>query len=130
MVSNVVPLSSRLWNVVPHKLSIVAGLDVPGVVSRPDPMPTCSEHRREFVERGGTAKTILSCFDAEFVEAAAQILDERVTFGDHRRGAVGLQSAHRPQPCFQPSVVTFDPVVRILGLVVRGLRQQLFDDIR
>ncbi len=32
-----------------------------------------------------------SGFDAEFVMAAAKVLDERVAFDDHRRGAVGLQ---------------------------------------
>ena len=58
-----------------------------------DPPPTCSDHRREFVERSSTGKTILLCFDAEFVEAAPQVLDERLTFDDRRRGAVGLRAS-------------------------------------
>ena len=33
-------------------------------------MPISSDHRDEFVERSGTANTILSCVDAEFVVAA------------------------------------------------------------
>ena len=57
-----------------------------GVVSRPDPMPTCSDHRLEFVERGSTAKTILSCFDAEFV-AAISYKRNRV------RGGLGSRNA-------------------------------------
>jgi hypothetical protein len=68
--------------------------------------------------------------DAEFVVAAAKVLDERVTCDDRSRGAVSLQTAHRPQPCFQPAVVTLDPVVRILDRVVQRLRHYLFDHVR
>ena len=56
-------------------------------------------------------------FDTELVLAAAQVLDERVTFDDHRRGAVGPQAARRPQPRFQPAVIALDPVARILVLL-------------
>lgn len=54
------------------------------------------------------------CFGAEFVVAAAHVLDECVTSDDHCRGAVGLQSAHRPQPCFQLFVVALDTVFAYL----------------
>jgi DNA-binding transcriptional ArsR family regulator len=54
------------------------------------------------------------CSGAEFVVAAAHVLDECVTSDDHCRGAVGLQSAHRPQPCFQPFVVALDTVFAYL----------------
>jgi hypothetical protein len=93
-------------------------------------MSIWSDHRDEFVECGCTAKSILSCVYAEFVVAAAKVLDERVTLNDHRLGAVRLQAAHRPQPCFQPAVITLNPVVRILDRVVQRPRQQLLDHVR
>ena len=49
----------------------------------------------------------------EFIVAAAQVLDERVPGADDPRGPAALQSAHRPQPRFQPSVIYLDPVVRV-----------------
>lgn len=47
-----------------------------------------------FVEDSGAAKLSIPGVDAEFVLAGADALDERVTFDDHCRGAVGLQSAY------------------------------------
>ena len=38
-------------------------------------MLTRLDHRRQFVERNSTAKTVRSCVDAEFVMAAATVLD-------------------------------------------------------
>ena len=49
----------------------------------------------------------------EFIVAAAQVLHERVPGGDDPRGPVAFQSAHRPEPGFQPSVIGFDRVVRV-----------------
>ena len=63
--------------------------------------------------------------NAEFVVTAVKVLDEGVTCDDHRRAVVGLQPAHRPQPCFQPAVIALHPVVRILDRIVQRLRQQL-----
>jgi hypothetical protein len=40
--------------------------------------------------------------------APAEVLHERVPGGDDPRGPVTFQSAHRPEPCFQPSVIGFD----------------------
>jgi hypothetical protein len=83
------------------------------------PMSLRSDHRGEFVERCRAANRVDKRVDAEFVVAAPQVLDERVTCDDRSRGAVSLQTAHRPQPCFQPAVVTLDPVVRILDRVMQ-----------
>ena len=69
-------------------------------------------------------------FDAELVVATSHVLDERVALDDHCRGVVGLQAAHRPQPCSQPSVIALDPIVRILDRVVQRVRQQVVDDVR
>jgi hypothetical protein len=49
----------------------------------------------------------------EFVVAAAQILDECVPGGHDPRGPAPFQSAHRPQPRFQPAMVGFNGVVRV-----------------
>jgi hypothetical protein len=52
--------------------------------------------------------------DAEFVVAAAQVLDEAVSGADHPGRAEPFQPSHWPQPRFQPAVVGFDRVVRVL----------------
>jgi hypothetical protein len=66
----------------------------------------------------------------EFIVAAAQILNERVPSGEDPRGPVALQAAHRPEPCFQPSVIGFDRVVRVAldGMQRRG--DELIQDSR
>ena len=38
----------------------------------------------------------------------------RVTGSQDPRGPVALQAAHRPQPRFQPAVISLDRVVRVL----------------
>ena len=72
----------------------------------------------------------MSCLGAEFVVAAADVLYERVAADDDARGAVGLEAAHRSQRRFQPSVVAFDPVVRVLPGVVHRAGNQFRDDAR
>ena len=52
--------------------------------------------------------------DGDLVVAAAQILHERVTGRDGTQRPQGLQSAHRPQPSLEPTVVGFHRVVRVL----------------
>jgi len=52
--------------------------------------------------------------DGEFVVAAAEVLQERVTGRDSLQGPGAFESAHRPQPGFESSVVGFDRVVRVL----------------
>jgi hypothetical protein len=49
----------------------------------------------------------------EFIVAAAEVLDERVTGGHDPRGPVAFEAAHRPQPGFQPPVICLDRVVRV-----------------
>ena len=53
----------------------------------------------------------MSGVGAEFVVAAAEVLDERVSADDDARGAVGLEAAHRADPGFEATVVAFDAVV-------------------
>jgi hypothetical protein len=63
----------------------------------------------------------------DVVAAAAQVLDERVTGGEDPRSPVALQSAYRPEPGFEPSVVCFDRVVRVLLDCVQGRGDQLVE---
>jgi hypothetical protein len=49
--------------------------------------------------------------DTEFVVAAAEVLDERVSCDDHLCGGIGGQPAHRAEPVFQPTVVGLDRIV-------------------
>ena len=61
-------------------------------------------------------------FDAEFVVAASQVLDERVIPDHVGCGLIGSQTAHRPEPCLESSVVALDAVVigyDIFGASVR-----------
>ena len=59
--------------------------------------------------------------DAEFVVAAPNVLHERVTADDHAGGVVAFEAAHRSEPRFEPAVVGFDPIVRVLlGVVERA----------
>ena len=51
-----------------------------------------SDRRGEFVERGSDAELIMSCVNAEFVVASADVLYERVAADDDARGAVGLEA--------------------------------------
>jgi hypothetical protein len=58
----------------------------------------------------------------EFVVAAAKVLHERVAGGDPCGGAEAFDSAHRPEPRLQPTMIGFDPVVAILLGEVRRRR--------
>jgi hypothetical protein len=49
----------------------------------------------------------------EFVVAAAEVLRESVAGGQDPRGPAAFDSAHRPEPGFQPPVICFDRVVRV-----------------
>ena len=63
--------------------------------------------------------------DAEFVVAASEVLDERVSANHYRRCLVGHQSAHRSESRLQPAVIGLGPGgVRVLAGVVLsvGLR--------
>jgi hypothetical protein len=62
--------------------------------------------------------------------AAAQVLHEGVSRSEDPGGAVTLQAAHRPQPCFQPPVVCLGRVVRMLLNGVHGWGNQLVEHPR
>ncbi len=72
----------------------------------------------EFIEGCRDTQTLVARFDTEFVVTASQIRNERVTADHRRRGPIRSQTAHRPQPCLEPTVVALDPIVRILGRVM------------
>jgi hypothetical protein len=57
-------------------------------------------------------------FESEFVVAASQVLDEGVAPDHVGRGLIGSQTAHRPEPRLESSVVAPDAVVGVLGGVV------------
>jgi hypothetical protein len=70
---------------------------------------------------------IVQRVDAELEVLAADVLNERVT-GDHPTCCpIGLQLAHRSQPCLQPAVVALDPIVPVPLGVVLGVRDQVLD---
>jgi hypothetical protein len=76
------------------------------------PDGTRSDARRELVE--GLAELVPGGnIGSDVVVAAAQILDEGVSGGDDTRGPGAFQSAHRPQPGFQPPMIGFDRTVRV-----------------
>ena len=66
----------------------------------------------------------------DVVVAAAQVLNEGKTGGEDPGGPVTLQSAHRPKPGLQPSMIRFDRVVCILLDDVQSRRGQLVEDPR
>ena len=49
----------------------------------------------------------------ELVMAAAEVLDERVPGGDDTGRAEPFETAHRPQPQFQPSVIGLDRIISV-----------------
>ena len=65
--------------------------------------------------------------DAEFVVAATDVLHQRVTADDHPCRVVAFESTHRTQSGFEPSVVAFDAVVRILLSVMKRAWDEVFD---
>jgi hypothetical protein len=67
-------------------------------------------------------------FDSEFVVAASQVLDEGMTADHRRRSLFRSQTAHRPQPRLEPSVIALDPIVRILGRVVEHFWKEVVDN--
>ena len=51
---------------------------------------------------------------AEYVVAAAEILDERVASSDHSCRTESFEAAHRPEPSLQAAMVGFYGVVGVL----------------
>jgi hypothetical protein len=73
---------------------------------------------------GGRDAEVRRGFGGEFVVAAAEVLDEGVSAGDHRCRPRALKSPHRAEPGLQSAVVGFDAVVAVLLGDVRGGRDQ------
>jgi hypothetical protein len=67
---------------------------------------------------------------AEFVVAAAQVLDERMPSAHHSGRAEPFQPTHRSQPGLEPTMIGFDGVVRVLLHDVARGGQQLIDHLR
>jgi hypothetical protein len=65
-----------------------------------------SERCREAVLRGVVR--------GEFVASASQVLHERVAGRDRARRPYSGQSAHRAQPCCEPTMISFYDVIRVL----------------
>ena len=66
----------------------------------------------------------------EFVVSAAQVLDERVPSHDGAQRADRLQSAHRPQPAFEPTVIGVYDVIRVMLEDMPRSRDELIDHAR
>src|ERR671917_2332289 len=75
--------------------------------------PGWSDCQGQRVE-GGQDASVDDFLGAQFVVAAADVLDERVPSTDHLRAAELFKAAHRSQAELQPSVIGFDRIVRIL----------------
>lgn len=67
---------------------------------------------------------------AEFVVAAAQVLDEGVSGTDHSGRAKLFEAAHRPQPSLESSMICFDKVIGIPLGDMTGSGHQLVEHTR
>ena len=69
---------------------------------------------------GGTLDASVGArVDAEFVAAAPDVLEKRVTANDDPRRMVEFESTHRTKRRFEATVVAFDAVIRVLLRVVK-----------
>jgi len=100
------------------------------------PYRTASEHDPDDALDSDGEREVPEChtepmpagdFGSDVVVAAAEILHEGMTGGEDPRGAVTLQSPHRPQPGLQPPVVSLDRVVRVLLHDVQRRGDQLIE---
>jgi hypothetical protein len=85
-----------------------------------------SDHLREFVECRGKGQSG-TCIDPEFVVSSPQVLDEGMPSDHDAGGAVPFEASHRSKSCLESPMVSFDPVVGVLGGVVECSRQELGD---
>jgi hypothetical protein len=67
---------------------------------------------------------------AEFVVAAAQVLDERMPGANHSGRVEPFEPTHRSEPGLEPTMIGFDGVVRILLHDVARGGPQLIEDPR
>ena len=70
----------------------------------------------------------MSSFDAEFVAAASQVLNERVPTNYDRGGAISLRAAHLSESCFEASVAGLDAVIRVRLGDVFGVSDEFVDN--
>src|ERR671927_950610 len=80
------------------------------------------EGRRESMFRVGIR--------AEFVVAAAHVLDKSVSGADHSSRAQLFKAAHRPQPVLESPMICFDAVIAVLLGEMTGSRYQLVEHPR
>jgi len=99
------------------------------VTERADENDRLSDGHRELAE-GCACPVAGGDIDGEFIMTAAEILDERVPGRDDPRGPVALQAAHRPEPGFQPPVISLDRIVRITLDYMQCRGDQLVEDPR
>jgi hypothetical protein len=69
-------------------------------------------------------------FHAEFVVAAAEVLDEGVSGTDHAGRAESFEATHRPEPGRESSMIGLDRVIRVLPQDMAHGRQQLIEHPR
>ena len=76
------------------------------------------------------AQMLMAGFDAKFVVATSQVLDEGMTT-DHRRSSpIGSQPTHRAKPRLEPPVIPLDAIVGVLLRVVEDIGEQFVDDVQ
>lgn len=86
-----------------------------------------SEHQSELDERLGKPAVGFGV-GADFVVSAADVLNGGVPGADDLDGAQPLQPSHRPQPGFEPAMVSFDLVVGVPDVDVAGGGQLFVED--
>jgi hypothetical protein len=64
----------------------------------------------------------------ELVMAAPNVLHQRMTAHNHAGIVVAFEAAHRTAARFEPPVIGFDPIVRVLGGVMERGGHELIDD--
>ncbi len=73
-----------------------------------------SDRPGEFGERCRDALVVVG-IKPEFVVAATQVLQQRVTAHDHLRGVVAFEAPHRSKPSFEPAMVGRGPCADTAG---------------
>ena len=66
-------------------------------------------------------------FHAQFVVAAADVLDEGVSSTDHAGRAEPFEATHRPESALEPTMIGLDRIIPVLLHDVARGRQQLIE---
>jgi hypothetical protein len=82
---------------------------------------------RPKLAEGDSNSTASWHFDAEFVMATAQVLEERVAIDHDRRTSPAFESSHPPQPSLEPPVAGLDRIVGTSLHDVADLRHALVE---